>query len=338
MNTFVIATAIPRALLLGLLLVLTLPSMLPAQSHLISLEAQGVAAYTTATDELQYYSHHAHDAMQRPSLGFDYLGRFGGSTRDIGYLAIQARLAYAEEEDSGVQAQLYNAFFNWKAHGVDIWLGHNKPALGLSSYMDNHALMLADNSMSALNFDRDWGVGMLMDRDAFNLRASVSTGSGMPLYVGENHLLALRAGIGDQARDNRTLGLSLSKGKVLRSMGYNVMHNNKLHDVITLGADASLRWLDWDLKADILAGEYDGDRAYAALGRVGWFLLPEDSMLLEAQALAGELKGARAQDYSVGLSWQATSSLSVRGTYTYSEPTANHRVALQLYYLKSFPF
>jgi len=333
-----IVNTIKLGMSLGLTLILANSGMLSAQSHLISLEAQGVAAYTSANEEIQFYSHHPHDAMQRPSLGFDYVGRFGGATRDIGYLAIQARLAYAEEEKSGIQPQLYNAFFNWKAPGVDIWLGHNKPALGLSSYLDNHALLLVDNSMSALNFDRDWGLGMYMDRDAFNLRASVSTGSGMPLYIGDNHLIAMRAGFGDLARENHTFGVSLSKGKVLRSMGYYVMHNNKLHDVLTAGADASLRWLDWDVKADILAGEYDGDIAYAALGRVGKYLLPEDRMLLEVQALASELKGTRTQDYSLGLSWQATSSISLRGAYTYSEPVSDHRLALQLYYLKSFPF
>ncbi|MDP2173138.1 MAG: hypothetical protein Q8J62_05140 [Candidatus Cloacimonadaceae bacterium] len=315
-----------------------LPMISAAQNNMLFFEAQGVAGYGTATEEWQFYSHHPHEAMQKPSLGFDYVGRIGGRSKDLGYFAVQARLAYDENESKSIQPQLYNAFFNWKAPIVDIWVGHNKTAIGLSSYLDNHALLLKDNSMSGLNFDRDWGAGINYDGDHFNLSTSATTGSGMPLYVGENRLFAIRGGFGDLVRDNFTIGISGAEGKILKSMGYEVMHNNKKHDLLLGGLDTGFRYLNLELKSDLLYGEYDGERAYAVLKRLSLFLLPEERAALEVQSQFTELKNDANQYFSAGLSYRITPDLTLRSTYTYHYPGEHHTVVLQAYFYKGIVF
>jgi len=319
-------------------LLLLTPFSIQASRNLLFWEAQAVAGYFGSNQAWELYSHHPHDAMQKPSLGIDYLGRFGNAGKDFGYLAMQARLAYDKNEANKLQPQLYNAFINWKAPIADIWLGHNKTALGLSSYLDNHSLLLADNTMSGLNFDRDWGAGIKAETMLLDLSASVTTGSGMPLWVGKNHLLVLRAGLGDPNKDNHSLGVSVAQGKILKSMGYTVMHNNKLHELRLGGLDAAWRYLDLDIKGDLLYGSYDSDPAYAALFRTGLFLLPEERAILDLQAHLTKLKDAENQYYTVGLSYRLTPYLSLRTAITRHDPGGHDSVALQVYCYKGIVF
>ena len=251
---------------------------------------------------------------------------------------MQFRLAWDEHEKSKLQPQLYNAFINMKAREFDVWVGHNKPALGLSSYLDNHALLLSDNSMSGLAFDRDWGIGMVMDRSITSFRTSLTTGSGMPLYAKGNYLWGARLGYKDISRDNYTLGISASRGKILKSMGYEIMHGKKQHELMTGGFDASLRYLDWEAKTDLQYGSYDTDPAHALLGRLSHYLLPEDRASIEIQALLGELKGARTQEYSAGLMYRISADFTIRAAYSWQEPASSQALALQIYYYKGIVF
>ncbi|MCK7470484.1 MAG: hypothetical protein MZU95_06595 [Desulfomicrobium escambiense] len=82
-----------------------------------------------------------------------------GRTRDIGVLAVQARLAYDQEGEHKLEPQLYNAYFRLKTKFAGIWIGHSRPALGLSSVLDGHALLLPAPAMLGYGFDRDWGSG-----------------------------------------------------------------------------------------------------------------------------------------------------------------------------------
>ena len=211
------------------LLVLTLclisPILLNAQSRILFGEAQIVGSWESISNEVRPYSMHSHEAMQRPSVGFDLLQRFGSQGRDWGYLAVQGRLAWDENRSSHLEAQLYNAYLNLKAPWFDTWIGHNKPALGLSSTLDNHAALLMDNTMSGLVLDRDWGIGVNLDRQSPELKLSFTTGSGMSLYQDESWLLAGRAALGRFNQDNYSLGASFATGNMFKTMGYNIMHN-----------------------------------------------------------------------------------------------------------------
>lgn len=324
-------------LLLALLLAYA-PYTVNAQSNILFFEAQGVLSYTDPPSSWQAYSHHPHDAMQKPSLGIDYLGRIRAKSTDLGYMSLQIRLAYDESEPNKVQPQVYNAFINWKTPVSDLWIGHNKTAIGLNSYLDNHALLLADNTMSGLNFDRDWGAGLKHDGGWWNMDLSAGTGSGMPLYLGENYLLAARMGWGDYSRNNATIGLSAATGNVLKSMGYTMMHNNKKHPLHLGGFDLGLRYLNFDIKADLLHGSYDGDPAYAYLARSAYYLLPEDRANIELQLQANDLKGTKSTTYSAGLTYRITPDITLRSTYNLKEPTDTHTIALQAYFYKGIVF
>ncbi len=309
-----------------------------ANSNILFLEAQAVGSWSFEDEEWRHYSHHPHDAMQKPSIGMDYIGRFGSSTRDWGYVALQFRLAWDDSEKANIQPQLYNAFANLKANDFDFWIGHNKPALGLSSSLDNHALLMMDNSMSGLNFDRDWGFGLLVDRSITTTRLSLTTGSGMPLYAKGNYLLSGRLSHADISRDNYSIGVSGAWGEVLKSMGYEIMHDKRSHELAVGGFDTSLRYLDWELKTDLIYGSYDKSKAYAALGRIGRFLLPEERALWEFQAQFSELKSNRQQVYSTGLMYRINKDFTIRAVYSHTEPSSVQGLALQIYYYKGLLF
>ena len=163
------------------------------------------------------------DVMQKPSLGFDLVKRFSGKTRDIGVLAVQARLAYDQEGEHKLEPQLYNAYFRLKTKSAGVWIGHNRPALGLSSVLDSHALLLPAPAMLGFGFDRDWGLGLERDFGWGGAAASLTAGSGMPLYFKGNFLPAARVSKGVPARDNYSVGLSLARGNVLETMGYTLV-------------------------------------------------------------------------------------------------------------------
>ena len=84
-----------------------------------------------------YYSMNPDAEMQKPSLGFDYLQRFSGESGDWATFALQGRLALTVNGEDGaneikLEPQIYNAYFKVKTPGPYVWVGHNRPAFGLS--------------------------------------------------------------------------------------------------------------------------------------------------------------------------------------------------------------
>ena len=319
-----------------LLLVFIIP--VDGSNNLLFFEMQGITSYRQQEKEIVWYSHHPHETMQKPSFGLDYLRRFRTAGQDRGYLAIQARLAFDEHEEFKFEPQLYNAYYNFKIMRSDLWIGHNKTALGLSSYLDNHALLIADNSMSSLNFDRDWGIGFNTEKQYTDYRFSLTTGSGMPLYFKNNYLFSARMGIGDLNRDNRNIGFSVAQGKILKTMGYHYMHNKMTHDLLAGGFDAGIRYLNKYLMTDIIAGKYDNNNAYAALIRAGINILPDDRLNLEAQAQLFRTGRNREENLSGGFTYRLTPYLTIRTLLTHETNESSNTLTMQLYYLRGFVF
>lgn len=319
-------------------LLILLPIAFSAENNLLYLEIQGVMGYDGSEGDIVYYSHHRHDTMQKPSIGIDYVSRIRAGRSDFGYLAIQTRLAYDEHKDNRIEPQLYNAYFNFKRRNYDFWLGHNKPALGLSANLDNHALLLTDNSMGFLNFDRDWGVGINLERAAYDFKWSLTTGSGMPFYYDENYLTSARLGFGNPSLDDYALGFSLAYGEVLMSMGYEIMHDKKKHNLQLAGLDFEYRYLNNEVKTDILIGSYNTNFSYAALLRLSRFILTEDRMTLDLQLLTQDTINKAVQNYSLGVSYRINPYLTFRSMYDLSIPDEHHRVVMQLYWIRGFIF
>ncbi len=327
-----------KLVLLSLIMMLFLGAKLFSQSSLIYLEGQAVGSYESLTNDLRPYSFHPQESMQKPSVGIDLIQRFGTRNRDFGYLSIQARLAYDENKDSRLEAQLYNAFIDLKTSAFDVWIGHNKPATGLSLNLDNHAQLLMDNTMSGLVFDRDWGMGLKFDRQDPNLSVSLTTGSGMSLYYDDSWLASARAGIGEYSRDGYSAGITLANGNVFKTMGYTIMHNKTAHKLLLGGVDYSRRIANLESRSEILAGSFHDYPAFTALSRLSWYPLAEDRLQIDVQAQLYEIKRAGTQNYSTSVSYRILPELTLRGSYNYQHPADSHVIALQLYYYKGITF
>jgi hypothetical protein len=304
-----------------------------AQGSLFYLELQAVGAYSSASRAFELFSLMPDDVMQKPSVGFDFVQRISGKTHDIGVLAVQARLAYDQKGDRRVEPQLYNAYFRYKAGFADIWAGHNRPALGLSSVLDSHAVLLPAPAMLGYGFDRDWGVGIERDLPWGSAAASLTTGSGMPLYFKGNFLAAARVSKGVLARDNYSVGLSLAHGDILETMGYTLVEPEPF-SWSAASIDASYLWRNIENRAEILFGRRDGSGIVLLFWRAGLALLDEGRLKVEVQPVV--TRGTGAWDYSLGsgLTYLLNADLAGRLMVFYDHGRRDARFVVQLYYYK----
>lgn len=305
-----------------------------AQSHLLYFELQGVAGYSTGKDRLIFHSLSADEVMQKSSLGFDYLLKLSGRSRDIGTLAVQARLAYDPDGEPEAEFQLYNAYFRYKAGFADIWAGHSRPALGLSSALDSHGLLLPTLAMLGYGFDRDWGVGLARDFAWGDTALSLTTGSGMALRFNGNYLASARVSKGVLARDNYSAGLSAAYGDVLDIMGYRLMSD----DLVPLrGVSLDLTCLRDNLenRAEVFAGSRSGRSVLALFWRFGLNLLEEGRLRIEAQPVLMKTGPDWTSLISAAASLQLTADLALRSMVQYDRTARTTRVVFQAYYYKS---
>jgi hypothetical protein len=306
-----------------------------AKSYLLFLEAQGVGGYSEENDEAIYYSMNPVDVMQKPSVGFDYLQRFSSETGDWGSFALQMRLAYNEayratgEEE--FQVQIYNAFFKYKAGFADVWVGHNRIAFGLASYLDSHALLLQPLAMYGYGYDRDWGVGMTRDFEWGNLSLSYSTGSGMPLEFDGNYLISGRASYGVLSRDNYNIGVSSTYGKPIDTIGYEKIMPDPMRTFL-YGADFTYFWNNIENRFEAVAGEKMEEDTYAFLWRIGVNFLEEDRLKLEFQPVYRNIEGDWNYELNGGITYKLTSDIALRGVYTYDAEMNDNRVVFQIYW------
>jgi hypothetical protein len=314
-------------------LLAALSAGLRAQSTLLYFELQAVAAYSTAEREVQFFSLMPADAMQKPSLGFDLVTRFSGKTRDIGVLAVQARLAYDEAGESRVEPQLYNAYFRLKTRPFDLWIGHNRPALGLASVLDSHALLLPAPPMLGFGFDRDWGIGVARDTSWGGLAASLTAGSGMPLRLRGNYLAAARVFKGVPARDNTSLGLSLAHGNAFMGMGYGAALSDPV-DWTVASLDATYLWRNFEHRAEVLVGRRGGALTALAFYRAGLALLEEGRLKIELQPVLWRREGAWDHALGAGLAYLFNAELAGRFMVFDDSMSGGARFAIQLYYYK----
>lgn len=301
-------------------------------SHLLFFEAQGIAGYSSLQSKAIYYSMNPDAEMQKPSLGFDYLHRFAGESGDWGSFGLQGRLAVSAYEDGAkkVEPQAYNAWFKVKAPWSDVWIGHNRPALGLGSYFDSHPLILRTLPIQGFGYDRDWGIGSYRDFSWGNLQLSATTGTGMPIYFNGNYLLAGRVAYGVLNEDNFTLGLSTGYGETLDTMGY------KLRDPVPrlmrqIGADFALLRNNLEHRFDIMVGKWLDQDTVAFMYRLGLLFGPEQRLKIELQPTYWR-SGGENWLFSSCFSAQVTSDLTFRTMYEYSHLEDDHRVIGQLYY------
>jgi hypothetical protein len=307
--------------------------MSQADDHLLFFEAQGVAGYSTDLHRTILFSMNPDAEMQKPSVGFDYIQRFSGETGDVATFALQGRLAFAG--DTGrykLEPQIYNAYLKLKTPEPYIWVGHNRPAFGLSSYFDSHGLLLRTLAIEGFGYDRDWGFGAYKDFSWGDIYSSFTTGSGMPvLFKGGNYMAAARASYGVLSQENRNLGFSLGYGNTLDTMGYK-LRDREPRKMRLAGVDFTLLRDNLEHRFDLMGGKWLGERTYAASYRAGMILDPEGRFKIEAQPAYWKIGDETNYLFSFCVSALATSDLTVRLAYFFDRNANDNRVVLQLYY------
>ena len=313
------------------LLALLLPASALASSRLLYFEVQGVAGYSEKEDGIIFHSESSEDVMQKSSVGVDFIQRLSGETGDFGMIAVQGRLAYDPDAEDELEPQLYNAYYKHKAGWADVWAGHNRPALGLSSVLDTHALLLPTITMDGFGFDRDWGIGASRDLAWGNISASVTTGSGMPLRFEGNYLASARISKGFLNQDNYSLGFSLAHGETLHTMGYEVMHDEPMK-LSLAGLDCSYLFDNYEARFEAMGGTLMDQDAYALFARFGVNLLDEGRLKLEIQPEYSKIGDADGFQFAAGPTYQLTDELTLRVIYQHDELADENRAVVQIYY------
>ena len=303
-----------------------------ADSSLLYKEAQFVVGFKPDISQLTFYSQSQLDVMQKPSLGIDYLHRFSDETGDKARFAFQGRLAWNNlGTDRKFEPQIYNAYIKFKNPTADLWLGHARVAYGLSSYFDSHALLLPTLGMSDLGFDRDWGAGLAHDTAWGDLSFSLTTGSGMPLYAGENNLVSGRISWGVLNRDNVNVGLSKASGKLLQPMEYDFMPG-MIYAVDYTGIDAAFLFENYELRAESTAGSKDAKSYHSFWVRGGIKMLEEEILKLELQATSATLQDLTQRLYSAGIAYLLNEDITLRMMYQTGDPSESAMAVFQCYY------
>ena len=301
-----------------------------AADQLLYFEGQGIAGYSSELRKPIYYSMNPDAEMQKPSLGFDYLKRFSGESGDIAIFALQGRLALRVDGEDGhnsvkSEPQVYNAYLKFKTPGPYVWVGHNRPAFGLSSYFDSHGLLLRTLAIQGFGYDRDWGGGLYRDFSWGDVSATVTTGSGMPiLFRGGNYMTAGRVSYGVLSQENMNVGLSLGYGKTMNTMGYKQL-DPEPRKMALVGIDATLLRNNLEHRFDSLAGKWLGENTYAAAYRFGVNLDPENRFKIEVQPAWWRIAGDNNYQLSSCFSVVATSNITVRLASFYDHDANDNR-------------
>jgi hypothetical protein len=309
-----------------------------AADQLLYFESQGIMGYSSELRKTIYYSQNPDAEMQKPSVGFDYLKRFSGESGDWGTFALQARAALTVNGLDGADSikwepQVYNAYFKVRTPGPYVWVGHNRPAFGLGSYLDSHALLLRTLAIQGFGYDRDWGAGLSKDFSWGDVAATYTTGSGMPVYARGNSMAASRISYGVLSRDNYNIGFSAGYGKTLDTMGYN-LRDPKAQEMRLVGADFAILRDRWEHRFDILAGTWLDQDTYAMMYRIGFNVDPENRLKLEIQPTYWKQGFDRDWQAAFCASSQITSDLTLRLMYQYDHNTTDSSIIFQIYFYK----
>ena len=158
-----------------------------------------------------------------------------------------------------------------------------------------------------------------------------------------NYLAAGRVSLGTLTQDNYNLGFSLSYGKTLDTMGYEILEDQRKRWAMA-GVDFTYLWDRFESRFDVMGGQNRGEDAYALYWRFGVNLLEEERLKFEVQPAFMKIGSTDRFQVSTGPSFAITADLTLRGAYVYDtvdkgddveNPRNDHRFILQLYYYKS---
>jgi hypothetical protein len=251
----------------------------------------------------------------------------------VATLALQVRLALKPEVAAAerLEYQVYNAYLKAKTPLGYAWIGHNRPAFGLSSYFDSHGLLLRTLAIQGFGYDRDWGVGSYRDFPWGDASASLTTGTGMPVRLGGNFMAAARVSFGVQSQESFNLGFSLGYGETLDTMGYRVRAPEPAR-MRLVGVDLTVLRDNLEHRFDFYSGTWLDQQTFAVSYRFGANLDPEGRLKIEAQPTFWSVADEGGFEAALCVSSLVTSDLTARLGYTYDSARSDHRVLLQLYF------
>jgi hypothetical protein len=305
-----------------------------ASDSLLYIETQMVTGYSSLNNKLIYYSMDQEQAMQKPSVGIDYIKNYSSDYGDWGELAFQGRAAYDDTYNSHIETQIYNAFFKLKLDYADIWVGHHKPAFGLNSILDTHGTLLQTLTAEGLGFESDWGAGAYKVFDDADLNFTLTSGSGFELYDSGNYLACTRYSYGILNKDNYTFGVSLNHGQI-----YDMMDYHRVYDYLFLtsmaGVDFSWNIRYFEFKFESTEGTMGDYQVNGTLIRIGYNLLEENRLKLELQPTLSKTVD-EGQGYKIyfGVSYTLNEYLALRTMYEYDHFNGDHSVIGQVYYYR----
>jgi len=294
---------------------------------LIYIEGQMISGYIPENNKTVYYSHDINESMQKPSLGIDSIFRAGS-----GMFAVQGRVAYDGLSDKSV-LQVYNLYYKNKSRFGDIWIGHNRPAFGLSSYLDSHAKLFQPLSMEGFGYDRDWGIGFYRQYDAGDASISCTAGSGMSFYFDNNFLVNSRVSYGILEKDNYSFGLSAGYGKVYHFMGAEKM-DDMLNETGSAGIDWNYNINNFEFKLESIFSRAGGIASSGNLFRVGVNFLEEDRLKIEIQPVSVSNGSGNIEKLYSGITYVINEYLNARLMHVYNRNNSGGMIVTQLYYYK----
>ncbi|MDR3113443.1 MAG: hypothetical protein LBU09_03625 [Endomicrobium sp.] len=301
-----------------------------ADSLLLFLEAQAVAGYSFSDGKAVYHSANSVDSMQKNSIGFDLIKKFSSKTSDVLTAAFQMRLAYDDNENKA-QLQVYNAYLKTKLYFGDIWLGHNRAAFGLESYLDAHAALLQNLPMYGFGYDRDWGAGFSKDTQNGNISFAFTSGTGMALKFDDNWLITSRISKGVLNYDNYTAGFSLMGGMVYDTMGWTIM-NEKASAIFLFSADFAYNYNNVEQKLQLNYGRKMKEDVSSGLYRLTLNFLEENRLKIEGQSVYVQMRDMSGYFLAAGAAYSISSDLTARIMYEYALEKDESKIVGQLYY------
>jgi len=228
-------------------------------------------------------------AMQKTSLGIDFIHRISSDTGDRGILAFQGRFNW-NSPNKKIDPELYNSYFKIKNTLADWWIGHSRVAYGLNSYFDSHALLLAPLAMADFGFENAWGSGLSRDTDWGTIALAYT-----------DSLASGRISYGVINQNNFNLGVSRASGSL--------PGNN---EVDFLGTDAAFLYENYELRVENTTGSKGSLPYHSFFIRGGLKLLDEERLKLELQKVSLEQGNNLEQTSSLGISYLFDENLAFR--------------------------
>ena len=213
----------------------------------------------------------AEDSFTKNIIGFDFHKIVTGKSKDIATIVFQPYLVnfsdrdrqpfFFDDRDTELTWRITNINFNLLANGaLNLRLGHFELPFGLEQNIDTNGT-LRQYSFFDRGIKTDWGLTANGVIASWEYELALSRGSGNDISDRDQpHIVSGR--IGSASHKNRVVGFSIFSGDVLGENGTTQQQR--------LGIDLAWYYNQWELLAEISAGEVDDAETALGLIEASW--------------------------------------------------------------------